>query len=203
MYVSVFNEFLSKVRFNIKIYDDWIFGLFIQAGCVHIPSSTSKLEDCRLRPEMRTMLLLYSRGKQSIIGFVPNNQTSFVKRLLEVVPDHEAKRSHRSETVSSDPLSSEVARTSEMLIIEGQQHRGSLALEGDQADLDSMDTSGNVEPDVAATIVSCNFWNYEIPREFKPNLPLVTTPDKEFWPSPQNKKTAKFLKGVKWLESCC
>ena len=54
------------------------------AGCVHF----SGVQNC----DVKVLILLYSPGKKVFLGFIPNDQTTFVERIREEIRKEKSKR---------------------------------------------------------------------------------------------------------------
>lgn len=56
------------------------------AGCVHF----SSVPNC----DVKVLILLYSREKKVFLGFIPNDQNTFVERIREEIRKEKSKRDH-------------------------------------------------------------------------------------------------------------
>lgn len=59
----------------------FLFGFVFKAGCVHFtPVSPASCD-------IKVLILLYTPEKKAYLGFIPNNQATFVDRLKKVIQE--------------------------------------------------------------------------------------------------------------------
>jgi len=89
------------------------------AGCVHF----SGVPNC----DVKVLILLYSPGKKVFLGFIPNDQNTFVERIREEIRKEKSKRdilakmnAHNAAVVGSHVVASSAAPSSQQPLLHQQ-----------------------------------------------------------------------------------